>query len=254
MAPGLKSRVSTSWLISATLLALIVGSLGYYTVQRAAGKSAVESYSQVTPPHASFVGSQPTGIFVPATGASQPATGVPRVIVFFDFQDVTSAEVEAMLSDALNALSARNEIVLEYRAMTFNDRGRVDGASQRAAVAAACADTQDALAAYHHQVFAGQSGSGFTDEQLRSQFAKDAGLRGTALDEMQRCYDLRLTEDFVEQVAAEATAYLSAHNTRSIPAFFVNDVALDWRNLPLTSGQVSESELRDAITTLMEGK
>ncbi|MDR0836644.1 MAG: hypothetical protein LBM94_00200 [Propionibacteriaceae bacterium] len=245
--------MSTGWLVSVTLLALILGTLSYYTIQRADGKSGVQSYSQLTPPHANLLADQPQGILVPATGAgaAQPADGVPHVVILFDYQDATSALVAGMFSDALNALSARDEIVLEYRAITLNDRGRVDGASQRAAVAAACADTQDALAAYHYQVFAAQSGSGFTDEQLRSQFAKDAGLRGAALDSMQRCYDLRLTEVFVQQVDAAATSYLSEHNTRSIPAFFVNDTALDWQYLPLTAGIVSESTLRNAITTLV---
>jgi protein-disulfide isomerase len=176
------------------------------------------------------------------------------VAVFFDYQDLTSARVSDLLSDALNALSARGEISLEYRTLTFNDRGRVEGPSIRAAVAAACADTQDAFPAYHRQVITSLSSGGFTEEQLRTEFAKQAGIRGSALVEMQNCYDQRLTATFVTEVAAEASHYLSQHNTRTTPAFFVNDQLLDWRNLSVEAGKVSEQVLRNAITNLSEGK
>ncbi|MDR2620554.1 MAG: thioredoxin domain-containing protein, partial [Propionibacteriaceae bacterium] len=192
------------WRVCAAIIAGGVLLIGYYTLERIRGNSLPDAVSQLQPPHQVLSDNGPTGITVPPTSALEP--NAAQVVVYQDYQDAISAQVELVLSDALNALASRGEITLEYRTMTFLDRGKVDGPSQRAAVAAACADIQGVYAAYHNQVFLGQRNLGFTADQLRNEFAIAAGLEGADLSAFQTCYDNRRSEDFVKAVATNALA------------------------------------------------
>jgi protein-disulfide isomerase len=232
-----------TWQVCAALLLTLVLLIGNYMVGRARGNALPEAVSQLQPPQQVLDGG-PVGIKVPNTSPLNP--GAPRVVVYQDYQDPASRQVELVLSDALNSLASRGEIVLEYHTMTFLDRDKVDGSSQRAAVAAACADIQGAYAAYHHLLFVGQSGTGFTEDQLRNEFATTAGLNGADLAAFQACYDNRRTETFVRTVAARALA----DDVSATPMYLIDGEPFDPTTLKLTGERVSEASLRAAITAM----
>jgi protein-disulfide isomerase len=232
-----------TWQVCTVLLVALAVLIGYYMLERSRGNALPETVAPLQPPH-QVVDDGPVGITVANTSPNEP--DAPVVLVYQDYQDQMSGEVELTLSDAINALASRGEIILEYRTMTFLDRGQVDGSSQRAAVAAACADLQGVYAAYHHQVFAGQNGAGFTENELRSEFAIAVGLQGTDLAAFQACFDNRRTEAFVVAVAARALA----DGVSATPTYIVNGVPFDLTTLQVTDGRVSETSLRAAIRAL----
>ena len=185
--------------ITAIVAVALIGGAVWWGVAAQSSSNPTASGSQVTPPDA--VGTE--GISVHPDGAAQPAASAPSVLEYQDYQCPACKQYFNVFGPVLNQLVSQGKIKLEYRTMTFLDTNLRNDASTRSAVAAACADTVDAYEKYHDVVYANQpttEGTGYTDEQLRVSFPKDAGITGDRLTKFQQCYDDKATLDFVKAV------------------------------------------------------
>lgn len=206
------------------LVAIIATVAGVVLTERAEDR---EQYSraQIKPPNLNADGS---GLVV-----NPRTTGdVPTVTVWFDFQCPECARMSETYGGVLNQLAGASQIKLEYKVMTFLDESRRGDSSFRAARAAFCADVQGALPTYHDAVFDHQSSDGFTDEQLRVEFAQQAGLQGAELTAFQKCYDTSATAEVVRTAEGKARTGFDG----STPQISVNGrnpmVEADGRKVP----------------------
>ena len=126
------------------------------------------------------------------------------VDVHFDYQCPICKMIEDPYASVFDQLSDRGDIVLRYHTRIFLDGNLSNDASSRAAVAAACVDVADntKYAAYHNVIYYNQpqEGAGFSDAQLRKNFAVSVGLTGDALATFQSCYDNQWTLQWVQDV------------------------------------------------------
>jgi len=165
-----------------------------------AGMSGVLAAPQVVPPDGNS--KDPTlSAWITVPGGT-PKSGALIVDVHFDYQCPYCDILEKGYDKAFADLAASGDIILRYHTRTFLDRLTINDSSTLAAIAAACVDIADntKYVAYHNTVFANQpaqEGTGYTDQQLRVDFAKTAGLTGSALTTFQSCYDRRATRDWV---------------------------------------------------------
>ena len=209
------------------LLALVVGSAGTFAVMKFGANSPAKpspSASATTEPGGTTPTTQSPEPSVPPTatpvdppdGDSQrawitvpsanPKPGALIVDVHFDYQCPYCKILETNFAQPFEDLNNRGDITLRQHTRIFLDGvgGETLQSSSRAAIAAACVDVADATkyAAYHNTIFANQpkEGAGYTDQQLRTDFAAQAGLSGTALTSFQACYDGRATATWVRDV------------------------------------------------------
>ncbi|GAA1393006.1 DsbA family protein [Luteococcus peritonei] len=142
------------------------------------------------------------------TLAKTPA-GKPMVVVIEDYQCPWCKIAEQSIGKQVKALADKGEVGYEVRSVALLDTMLKNDSSERANLAAACADLSGHYAAYRDTVFANQpqkEGEGFTDEQLRTGFAEQAGITGDDLERFQTCYDQRQTNDHVQSVLKRARA------------------------------------------------
>jgi len=181
--------------VVAAAAGVAVGHWGWTTPNPAT--SGVLAAPQVAPPDGNSTDvTQAAWIQVP--GTAKP--GALIVDVQFDYQCPYCDMLEKGYDTAFADLAASGDIILRYHTRTFLDRLTPNSSSTLAAIAAACADVADntKYVAYHNTIFANQpqEGTGYTDQQLRSDFAATAGLTGDALTTFQACYDRRATRDW----------------------------------------------------------
>ncbi|MDR0283656.1 MAG: DsbA family protein [Propionibacteriaceae bacterium] len=151
---------------------------------------------------------------------AQPKAGAIQLDIHEDYQCPWCARAAQIYGKALGELAQSGDIDLRVHLRTligdqFND------ASERASRAALCADQVGAFWAYHSVVFANQpakEGTGFTDAQIRDDFAAQAGLAGDNLATFQTCYDSGAPADAVTAMEQEAVTA----GVKSTPSFFVN--------------------------------
>ena len=179
--------------------------------------AADEAGSQVEPPNAL---PDKSGILAnPKTG---DPTKVKATITIHEDYQCPGCGAYARRNDAtLTALAEEGVIRLEYHTHTFVDKIVKNDSSVRAARAAACADVVGAYPAYHAAVFSGQparEGEGYTNEQLRGEFAAKAQIKGDKLASFTRCYDGKQTATWVR--TAEAAAQASFRG--STPQYDIN--------------------------------
>jgi protein-disulfide isomerase len=163
--------------ILAVVVAIVIGS------NSKSGPSATASGNPVP---AGVVGGTGGGIFANATTAKSNA---PTMDAYEDFQCPTCGELERTLGPQIRTLADAGQIKLVYHMMSFLDANLGNDSSTRAANAAACAADAGKFLQYHAAVFAGQptqEGAGYTNAQL-TQFAKTAGITGSALTTWQQC-------------------------------------------------------------------
>lgn len=223
------------------VLALLLG-LGGWGLWRWSNKPK----STNTPQHAAAGN---TGI---AIAADKAKSGVRKVVVYQDFQCPGCKAFDTSYGQTLNDMAQRGEIALELRTLTFLDSNlpMSDHASQRAAVAATCADaTTDNYWQYFQTVYAHQpekEGQGYTDEQLRSDFAQEAGISGDKLTAFQQCYADKGTQDFVNTVDSNAEKELAALYPKgqfSTPSVTVDGKLMDLRKLTETTPEALKAAI-----------
>lgn len=198
--------------------------------------------SQVAVPHAS---NQGRGITVAKT-----PTGKPTLVVYEDYQCPWCKVAHDGMGPQIDALVAKGEIGVEVRTLDMLDAGLNNDASLRAATAAACADVDGTHTKYRDTVFANQpqkEGTGYTDQQLRQDFAASAGVKD--LTAFQTCYDQRQTHDAVQKVLDAAR---DADRDTSTPQYWAADEKGELKNqldLKTLMGQrnPTEEELLAAI-------
>ncbi len=197
---AIQSRNRRIIIVAALVLAVVVVAVFVIVIVQQAGTRAGGT---VVPPDAT---ADRTGIAVNAqtqAATATPATTPPhKVAIYLDYQCTYCKDMEDKYGPRLENAAASGQISLEYRTMTILD-SKGNDSSQRAAVAAACADTVGSYTAYHDQVFAHQpqvEGTGYTSTQLRNDFAQSAGITGDNLSAFQKCYDDRATQQFVQGV------------------------------------------------------
>ncbi|MDR0435881.1 MAG: DsbA family protein [Propionibacteriaceae bacterium] len=151
---------------------------------------------------------------------------VPLLSIHVDYQCPICKQAEQIWGETINELVAAGRIKVEYAIRSFLDYNLRNDSSRRAGVAAMCADTVGAFAAYHDVVFDGQparEGTGYTDEQLRETFPAQVGITGAALSEFRQCFDGLATLSVVENME-----YINQQNplVSGTPTFLVNGVLL----------------------------
>ena len=146
------------------------------------------------------VGGTGGGILVDPAAANLK---VPTVDVYADFQCPICGQFEATFGPTLTSLAKAGEIKYVVHMMSFLDTNLGNDSSKRATNAAACAADAGKFGEYHSAVFAGQpakEGDGYTDAQL-TEFAKTAGITGTALTTWQKCTSSGQHNQYVADVA-----------------------------------------------------
>lgn len=206
-------------------LALVIAAISYAVVHHNNNKNAAKS-AAVTPANAVMSGSSPVGISDKPTNGKTAAADAPTLYEYQDYQCPVCKQYETAYGPTLEKLVDEGKINLQYRTLTFLDQNERNDASTRSAIAAACADTVGAYRKYHDVVYTNQpeqEGQGYTDQQLKSDFAQQAGITGDNLTKFQQCYDNRATSQFVTDVNNNGDNNLTSNGLKiSTPQFFVD--------------------------------
>jgi protein-disulfide isomerase len=148
-------------------------------------KSGSSTASAQTVP-VGVVGGSDGGISVNGATAKSNA---PTIDLYEDFQCPTCHQLEKAMGPQFASLAQAGQIKLVVHTLSFLDDNLKNDSSSRAANAAGCAADAGKFLEYHRAVFDGfpaQEGTGYTDAQL-TEFAKTAGITGSALTTWQRC-------------------------------------------------------------------
>jgi len=147
--------------------------------------------------------------------------GAPILEIFSDFQCPVCGQFENGLGDTIQKVIKDGSAKVVNRTMTFLDTDSTiksknaaagnANSSNRAAVAAACADTipGDFYYPFVQAIFANQpatEGDGYSDTVLRDTIPSTVGITGADLTAFQQCYDQRQTQKFVDSVNSQARA------------------------------------------------
>lgn len=198
--------------VGAGLLAVVVVTVLAIVIMQALRSTTVAG-EQLTPPNST----DKHGILL---AGKAPQEGTPHLVVWEDFQCPACAAREEAYGPVIEQLVADGEITAEIRTAYFLDAGLMNDSSERAALAAAAADEVGAYDEYHATVYANQpavEGDGFTDEQLRTEFAALAGIEGEDLTRFQELYDTRAFQDFVTAAGEQ----FNEDGVRATPTFLV---------------------------------
>lgn len=183
--------------------------------------------AQGTPPNAT----EGYGITIASKG-TQPSGSVPHVVLYEDYQCPACKVRESQYGKAMLQLVDEGKVTLEIRTAYFlNQANKISNprSSERAALAAAAADAVGKYREYHEVVYQNQpanEGDGYTDQQLRVDFAAQAGITGDDLTNFQRLYDEKTYADFAEK----AYKAMSDNNVQSTPAYRINDKDLEFQD------------------------
>ena len=131
-----------------------------------------------------------------------PATGVPQLDLWEDFQCPACKVFEQSLGPTVKSLTDAGKVRVVYHPLSFLDRGQ-DTSSLRATAVGGCAADQDRFRDYHDVVYRNQpaEGVGYTDAQLVG-FGRQAGLSGAALDAFSACAKAGTYTGWATQVQA----------------------------------------------------
>ena len=243
-------HVPPGWMAGVIGLALVVACAGgvAWAIGAArpdgAGRLALGAPSQA-----------PTTPSRPSTGITPPDTTLDGLAIqanpevrhsitvdlHVDYQCRYCARAETTFGPALEQLAKQGDIKLNYHIRSFLDANLGNTSSTMAAIAATCADTVGAFQAYHDVALAHQpirEGTGYTDEQLRSTFAQDAGITAGKLTSFQQCFDDRATAAFVKAMESGnmSTAIPGNDDFRNgvpaVPTFLVDNKTIDLTAMP----------------------
>lgn len=215
------------------VLALVVVVVIAVVIANAIGSKAPAA-EQLTPPNAT----EGYGIAIKSKN-SQPAGDVPNVVVYEDYQCPACKAYEARYGSAFQQLIDEGKITLEVRTAYFlNDANTTMNkkSSERAALAAAAADAVGKYREYHQVVYENQpdhEGDGYTDQQLRVDFAAKAGIAGDNLTTFQQLYDTKAYADF----AKKAYQSMGEAGITSTPAYVVNGKTINFESIAPNDSQ-----------------
>jgi len=167
-----------------------------------------------------------------------------------DYQCPWCERAEQIYGDALNSLSQSGDIDLRIHIRTLvGDQIIHNDSSERAGIAALCANTVGHFWDYHTTIFANQpeEGVGYTDDQLRTDFASQAGITGTDLTNFQTCYDTKATSSQLTAMEQEGTAA----GINGTPSFFVNGQKVSF-DLQANSATVQPADAANLLAELQQ--
>lgn len=228
-------------IVSGVLVIAIIAAVVIWAVNRDKGSEEATG-PQVKPPSANMK----TGAYT--VYPKKAKKSAPVVTVFEDPQCPGCKNLETSnLGHAIQALASSGDIELRWQILTFLDDNLRNDSSSRAARAIAAADMVGKLAPYHNTVYANQpeEGTGYTDEQLRDDFAAQAGIKGEDLATFQKYYDNNTTKDFAEKAAEEGLKEgMKLEKKFGTPFMTVDGKPWnDWTNL----AEANQNQLLDAI-------
>ena len=229
-------------IVAGVLVIAIIAAVVIWAVNRDKGSEEATG-PQAKPPSANMK----TGAYT--VYPKKAKKNAPVVTVFEDPQCPGCKNLETSnLGHAIQALASSGDIELRWQILTFLDDNLRNDSSSRAARAIAAADMVGKLAPYHNTVYANQpeeEGTGYTDEQLRDDFAAQAGIKGEDLATFQKYYDNNTTKDFAEKAAEEGLKEgMKLEKKFGTPFMTVDGKPWnDWTNL----AEANQNQLLDAI-------
>ncbi|RRD46288.1 thioredoxin domain-containing protein [Tessaracoccus sp. OH4464_COT-324] len=194
--------------VSAILVVAVLAVIVILTVPALLNKGSGAGGNE-TPPNA-------TAEFGILLDGKKPQDGVPHLVIYEDFRCPACKHREDDYGPIYKKLAAEGKLTVEYRTAYFLDRGRGDN-SQRAAIAAATADAVGRYSEYASVLFKNQAPE-YTDEQLRTTFAEEAGITGDELKKFQGLYDSRAFAGF----ARSANDAFNTSGVTATPSYVVN--------------------------------
>lgn len=219
---------------AAALVALLVlAAVGWAIWSQQSHKSEVADRiaNASTPPNATTDG----GGIVANPGKAK--AGAPTLVIYEDFQCPICKQVEDVVGPTVTTLADQGKVRLEYHLRSFLDTNIQRAmpnvpnpdSSLRAASAASCADAAGRFKAYHDVVFKHQpeEGKGYTDQQLRVDFAQEAGLSGDSLAGFQACVQDKKMQGYatkMEQVGQQK-------GNTGTPQYLLNGKELSFQTL-----------------------
>ena len=229
------------------LVLVIAGIFGYAIWNTMSDKSPdkAPAAEQLTPPNAT----EGHGIAIKSKN-TQPASDVPNVVVYEDSQCPICKDYETQYGNAMLQLIDEGKITLEVRTAYFLDdqieQTPNKKSSQRAAMAAAAADAVGKYREYHKVIYENQprEGVGYTDQQLRVDFAAKAGITGDDLATFQKLYDTKAYADFAKN-SHEAMGKAGIGGT---PTYVVNGKKINLGNLPSNDPQTVLTAIQSAAS------
>ena len=229
------------------LVLVIAGIFGYAIWNTMSDKSPdkAPAAEQLTPPNAT----EGHGIAIKSKN-TQPASDVPNVVVYEDSQCPICKDYETQYGSAMLQLIDEGKITLEVRTAYFLDdqieQTPNKKSSQRAAMAAAAADAVGKYREYHKVIYENQprEGVGYTDQQLRVDFAAKAGITGDDLATFQKLYDTKAYADFAKK-SHEAMGKAGIGGT---PTYVVNGKKINLRNLSSNDPQTVLTAIQSAAS------
>ncbi len=208
--------------VALAAVAVVVAAILVMVIVQSVGDKQVTTASQQTPPNATAEG----GVIMKSQGV-EPAADVPHVVVYEDFQCPACASREKAFGPATLELIDNGDITVEIRTAYFLDKGLQNDSSERAAMAAAAAETVGKYREFHTVVYENQpaqEGIGYTDQQLRVDFPTQAGITGEDLAKFQELYDSGAFQDFVK--VADQT--FRDEGIKGTPTYMVGDTTLEF--------------------------
>ncbi len=204
-------------------VALVVVAILAVVIVQSIGDDQETSANQQTPPNATAE----SGIMVTSQDA-EPINDAPHLVLYEDYQCPACAQYEGTYGAPTMELVDSGEITLEIRTAYFLDGMLQNDSSERAALAAAAADQVGKYREYHAAVYENQpsEGAGYTDQQLRVDFAAQAGITGEDLTTFQELYDAKAFQDFVD--ASDKT--FVDEGISGTPTYMVGDTKLEFTN------------------------
>jgi protein-disulfide isomerase len=252
----------TSWLAVLTILVLGLGafSVTMFVNRDTSAPADAAASATATPLQRASVTPTPSPLgtqiappnLTPDKAAIVADPGAPAsalvVDVDVDYQCPVCKAYENFFGPTFEQLEASGDIQVRYHILSFLDNNQQNDASLRAGMAAACADTVGKFQAYHFVVFANQptEGVGYTDEQLRSDFAGQAGITGDDLTKFQTCHD---TWPMASVAQNMNTINLKAGITGT-PTFQVNGKTLNLNALQTIAQSTPSGSAPDATAVL----
>ena len=176
--------------------------------------------------------------------------GAMVIEIHDDYQCPWCERAEEIYGDALHELSQSGDIDLRIHIRTLvGDQIIHNDSSERAGIAALCADTVGHFWDYHATIFANQpqEGVGYTDDQLRTDFASQAGITGQDLATFQTCYDTKATSSLLSSMEQEGTAA----GINGTPSFFVNGQQVSF-DLQANSATVQPADAANLLKELQQ--
>ena len=145
--------------------------------------------------------------------------------IHVDYQCPVCEAYEKFFGKTFDQLTSSGQVLFRYHIRSFLDNNLGNSSSLAAGVAATCADTVGSFQAYNDAIWAHQpaEGTGYTDAQLRTDFAADAGITGDNLTKFQACYDQWQTMQVVQNME---TINLNS-GVNATPTFLVNGKKVD---------------------------